>query len=273
MVIIEVAHGAHVDAWMIFLMALALWLTLTFNYLKISLWLSPFILALAILTKGLPILLLVILFWYWRWWQLVVCGLVVFILMTSAGLQVGWGLTGPLDGTGLFGALRIYADQWNFNSGLFHWLEVSLQNRGIVDATDWAKRSVTSSMLVMITGVWFKARSQQSSRTMLRLMSLLFMGYILLTHTVHPWYLLILLVFIPFLAPNPIETQWRWLAVIPWIYLSATLPLSYITYLNPLDLREYEWVRNTEWLPTLGLLALWLVWVLSRQIRQNTAKT
>ncbi|RME65301.1 MAG: hypothetical protein D6790_02055, partial [Caldilineae bacterium] len=37
---------------------------------------------------------------------------------------------------------------------------------------------------------------------------------------------------------------------------------SYLTYLDPLDFRELEWVRNIEWRPTLGLLAVWAgVWL------------
>jgi hypothetical protein len=267
LVVIEVAHGAHVDAWMIFLVMLALWLTFTTLYSKISVWLAPISLALAILTKGLPVLLLAILFWSWRWWQVLLCGAVVLTLMTSAGLRAGWGLTGPLDGVGLFGALRIYADQWNFNSGPFHWLEVNLQAADVIEANEWAKRTIFGGILVVLTGVWFKARGRQgpSPRFLLRLMSLPLIAYILLTTTVHPWYLLILLVFVPFLAPGPAESPWCWLAVVPWIYLSATIPLSYVTYLNPLDLREYEWVRNTEWLPTLGLLVIWVGWALSRR--------
>ena len=257
--VVEVAHGAHMDAWMIFLMMLALWLTFTPCYPKISPWLGPLVLALAILTKGLPVLLLAILFWCWRWWQTGLCGIVVLIILALAALRPGWGLTGPLDGTGLFGALRIYSDRWNFNSGLFHWLEVGLQDYGLVEANAWAKRAILTVILVVLIGVWIKARSLQTPQAILRMMSLPFMACILLTTTVHPWYLLILLVFIPFLPPAPTESHWRWRAVAPWVYLSGAIMLSYVTYLNPLDLREYEWVRNAEWLPALGLLLGWVI--------------
>jgi hypothetical protein len=85
------------------------------------------------------------------------------------------------------------------------------------------------------------------------------MAYILLNTTIHPWYLLILLACLPFLTPAAEETPWRWFAVLPWLYLSGALSLSYLTYLDPLDFRELEWVRRTEWLPTLGLLGLWII--------------
>ncbi len=265
LVIVEVAHSAHVDAWMIFLMMLALWLTFTPRYPKISPWLAPLILAGATLTKGLPLLLLVVLIWQWQWWQTGLWSLALFGPLLSAGLRAGWGLSGPLEGSGLFGALRIYAEQWNFNSGLFHWLEVGLQNLGLSKATIWAKRIIWGLMLTLLGGMAFKARGQKEPRLLLRLMSMPFMAYILLTPTLHPWYLLILLAFVPFLAPAPSESSWRWLAVLPWLYLSGAIALSYVTYLNPLDLREYEWVRYIEWLPTLALFLMWVLYALHKK--------
>ena len=261
LVIVEVAHGAHVDAWMIFLTMLSVWLTFSPNRMKLSTWLAPVTLALATLTKFMPVLLLPILFWRWRWPQLALYGLVTLALLVPFGLQAGWGLTGPLDGTGLFGAARIYADQWNFNSGLFHWLEVKyLPLLGVTDTFESAKRIVLAIMLVALAVVWLQARHRPDMRSTLRLMAVPFMVYLLLTATVHPWYALMLLVFVPFLPPAADESPWRWLAVAPWLYLSAALPLSYLTYLNPLDFRELEWVRRAEWLPTLALLLVWIIY-------------
>ncbi len=86
-------------------------------------------------------------------------------------------------------------------------------------------------------------------------MAVPYMGYVLLTPTFHPWYILILLSFIPFLSPASGESPGRWLSVVPWLYLSAALTLSYITYFDRLNPAELEWVRQIEWIPTL-LLAL-----------------
>ena len=50
-------------------------------------------------------------------WRLIVAVCLPF------ALGAGWGLTGPLDGEGLFGALRVYAaasEHWNYNGGLYH---------------------------------------------------------------------------------------------------------------------------------------------------------
>ena len=67
LVVVEVAHGAHVDVWMIFLTMLALWLTFSPKRPRLSTWLAPVVLVLATLTKFLPVLFLPVLFWHWRW--------------------------------------------------------------------------------------------------------------------------------------------------------------------------------------------------------------
>ena len=82
------------------------------------------------------------------------------------------------------------------------------------------------------------------------------MAYILLTPTLHPWYSIILIAFLPFLTPLPVEGRWRWLLIAPSIYLSGALVFSYLTYLDPNNFGEIEWVRRLQWLPTLGLLIL-----------------
>ena len=256
LVIVEVAHGAHLDAWMIFLALLAVTLTLHTSQFTIhnSQFLSPLLLALATLTKLLPALLAPILFWHWNWAQRTLYGLLTIALLIPFGLQAGWGLTGELDGTGLFGALRIYG-QWSFNSGLFHWLEVWLGKQGVVDAAAGGKLIVFGLFGALMTAVFLLARTRLAPRDALRLMAVPFMGYVLLTPTLHPWYTLILLAFLPFLPPAQDEGRWRWLLAAPWLYLSGAPTFSYLTYLDPLNFGEIEWVRKLEWLPTLGLLA------------------
>ena len=67
---------------------------------------------------------------------------------------------------------------------------------------------------------------------------------------------MILLTFLPFLTPAAGESAWFWLLVAPWLYLSGSLIFSYLTYLDPLNFGELEWVRQLEWLPTLTLLLI-----------------
>lgn len=81
-------------------------------------------------------------------------------------------------------------------------------------------------------------------------------AYVLFTPVVHPWYLLLLLALTPFLAPGENESGDRWLVASPWLLLSATVILSYLTYRDPAAFAELVWVRRVVWLPTLALLAV-----------------
>jgi hypothetical protein len=270
LVIVEVAHGAHIDAWMLLLALLAVYYALIqagknsqqsaaagflFGIVRLRV-LSPLFLGLATLTKILPVLLLPVLFWFWNWWQRLFYGLLVVILLLPFGLHAGWGLSGELDGTGLFGALRIYGSLWNFNSGLFHWLEVGLGKQDLNSPAAIAKVIVGLLFLLLITAVWLLARTRTTPRAALRLMSLPLMGYVLITPTLHPWYILILLAFLPFLTPAAGESPWLWLLIAPWLYLSGALIFSYLTYIDPLNFGELEWVRQLEWLPVFILLVV-----------------
>ena len=260
LVIVEIAHSAHIDAWMIFLTLLAIWLTLKSEAWSSRWWLrwakigAPVSLALATLTKILPFMILTTFFWRWSWRQKFVYGSAAIGLLVPSALWAGWGLIGPLDGTGLFGALRIYNVQWKFNSGIFHWLEMWLRQQGNDNSLDLAKQIGFGLIAVVLVGVWLAARRGQGIRVTLPLTAVPFMAYTLLTPTVHPWYVLILIALLPFLAPGEGESCWLWLVVLPWLYLSGTLIFSYLTYLDPQNFGELEWVRLLEWLPTLTLL-------------------
>ena len=257
LVIVEVAHGAHIDAWMVLLMLLAIWLALTPQVVKrMRSWGSPLLLALSTLTKILPILLTPVLFWRWSWGQRLGYGVLSLLLLLPAGLRAGWGLTGPLDGRGLFGALRIYSDQWKFNSGIFHWLTVWLGKQGIADPDSVGKRLMLVLMVTVLTTVWLTARSYLQVRPTMRLMAVPLIAYLLLTTTVHPWYSLALMPFLPFLPPKEGEPLWLWWFALPWLYLCAAFIFSYLTYIDPSNFGERESIRQLEWLPTLGLLVV-----------------
>jgi hypothetical protein len=86
-------------------------------------------------------------------------------------------------------------------------------------------------------------------------------AYLLLTPTVHPWYIAILLPWLPFLLPSETENpashpirRFVW----PWLYLSCALAFSYLTYINPVEFHEYPLVRQAAYLPFF-LLLLWAI--------------
>jgi hypothetical protein len=254
-----VAHGAHLDAWMLLLALLAVWAALKYPASGVRSLFSPLFLALATLTKLLPALLSPVLFWRWSWPQRLLFTALVLLILLPFGLAAGWGLSADLNGRGLFGAFLIYGSQWKFNSGLFALLEGLLGGPDSLVATTAAKVIAGLLLLVVLTAVFLAARRYQAPRDTLRLSAVPFMAYILLTPTFHPWYLLILLAFVPFLPPGNEEERALWPAAYPWLWLSATAVFSYLAYLDSTAIVERLWVRALQWLPVWLMLAFALV--------------
>jgi hypothetical protein len=86
-------------------------------------------------------------------------------------------------------------------------------------------------------------------------------AYLLLTATMFPWYIVWLIALLPLL---PVEySQAWWMIIAGWVIFSATVNLSYLFYLDPVNPHEIEWVRRVEYWPLFVLLlvgALWSLW-------------
>ena len=277
LVIVETAQGAHLDALMVILTVSAVYALLCVGRRErgasqaghrraesarpgFSL-LSPTLLALATLTKLIPLFVTPIFWWRWNWGSRLLYGYLTIGMLVSPALRAGWGLTGELDGRGLFGALRIYNAQWNFNSGLFRWLENWLRDMGIGDAISQAQEIAYFLLFVLLLGVWLLSRNERlDARATMRWFAAPIGGYLLLATTIHPWYLLILMPFLPFLAPGDDEQVNKWLWPLPWLWLSGIVALSYVTYIDPANLRDLNWVRLLEWTPTLIMVGIALMW-------------
>ena len=206
-------------------------------------------------------------FWRWSWFQRLLYPLLVLLILLPFGLDAGWGISQTLDGRGLFGAILIYSSRWKFNSGLFYALEQLLGGEASIAATSGAKGLVAMMMGAVLLLVFLLARRHDGARATLRLAALPLMAYILLTPTFHPWYLLVLLAFVPFLPPAAGESGRWWLAALPWLYLSATAVFSYLAYSDPALVFERPWVRLLQWLPTLILLTVALTTAASQYFR------
>ncbi|MDE0142932.1 MAG: hypothetical protein OXI80_21680 [Caldilineaceae bacterium] len=282
LVIVETAQGAHVDSLMVLLMMLAVYAMVRAGnsdspasrtgHTEIAegkpafSLLAPVFLALATLTKLIPALLLPVFWRRWNWGSRLLFVYLALGMLVAPALRAGWGLAGDLDGRGLFGALRIYNAQWKFNSGLFRWLEDWLESMGIEGPMTQAQEIVYFLMFLLLLAVWWQIRqTEMDMRTTLRWLAVPLGGYLLLTTTVHPWYLLVMTPFLPFLAPAENEPKRLWLLALPWLWLSGIVSLSYVTYLDPDNLRDLDWVRLLEWLPTLCLLGMALRWGIRRQ--------
>jgi hypothetical protein len=269
LVIVEFAHGAHVDALMLFLTMASLWALLV----KRSEVLSVVGLTVATLTKGLPVLLLPVIGRRWRWHHgALYAGLTIAACLPFA-MTAGWGLVGPFDGVGLFGALRVYASQWNFNSGIYHWLEVLLAGYATPGAVPpdlvgrapivAAKSIVAMALSTVVLGVWWKGgkdgRRGGDDLSLLRLALVPLAAYLLLTTTVHPWYVTLVIPLLPFLAPRPGGPSRVRRFLVPGLYFPAAIALSYLTYLDADNLREYTIVRVLEYIP-LYIALIWAAW-------------
>jgi hypothetical protein len=266
LVIVESAHGAHaVDALMVCLIMATLWLLIA----KRSRILSAVVLAAATLTKGIPALLFPLVVRRWKLGPTILYGSLVVAACALFAVGAGWGLTGPLDGEGLFGALRIYGSLWNYNGGLYHWIEVLVAGYPTAGAVPQeivgpepilAAKLIVAIILAAVLGVvWHKERKIGDDLSLLRLAMGPLAAYLLLTTTVHPWYVTLVIPLLPFLTPKASEEAKLNRRLLPWLYFALAVAFSYLTYLDTDNLREYDSARLLEYVP-LYLLLIWSIW-------------
>lgn len=278
LVIVEIAHGAHLDALMVMLMMAALAIGFDgatgqcadhdHRWRRIG---SGVLLALATLTRPLPALAGPVLWARWRWGGRVAFVLTVAVLLLPFGLsRAGWGLGSASTGTGVFGSARVYSSDFHFNGAL---------NGVLTPGSTLATVVAGGAMAVVLLVVWRRAeaagrtiapgaapapgadRDAVRIRADLRLVVVPVMAYVVLTPVMHPWYLVLLLALLPVVTPAPGEAADRWLLTLPWYYLAAAVSFSYLTYLDPDRFGERTWVLWLEWAPTLLGLAAVVFWV------------
>ena len=251
LVIVEVAHGVHMDALMVFLALLAVYLAIARPF-ALGGWASPMVLALATLTKPLPLLLLPLLWPRWSRRGRLIYGLTMAATLLPFGVTAGW-LSGETERAGLFGSTLVYIG-WEFNTGLYSWAVSWLDGWGLGSPSDLARFLVAGLMATVLIYAWRKARRTPTALGSLQLMALVMMAYVLITPVLNPWYLLPVVAFLPFVVASGRVLDW--LLAAPWLYLSGALIFSYLTYLDPDNHAELDWVRAVEWYPTIALLGL-----------------
>jgi hypothetical protein len=250
LIVVEFAHGAHVDSLMTLLVLLALYWLLAGRRT-----LSAGALAVATLTKFIPALLLPVFIRRWGWWRTgVFVALVLVGFLPFAG--AGTGLGPVSNGTGLFGASRIYLAFWRTNGGLYHWLAQAFAPHL---ATPHAAASGVGALALIGVGGWVFLRSspERSAEPVIVDAALLIAVYLLFSATIFPWYLAWLIALLPLL---PLPGSPAALAFTAgWVVFSAAVNLSYLFYLDPANPHEIEWVRRVEYWPLFALLALAIV--------------
>ena len=255
-VVVEIAHGAHLDAIMIFFTVAALVATFHPKMKQESLA-GPILLGLATLTRPIPVLLTPVLFWRWNWPQRIAYAATVIIPIVPFVLWSGPGI-GTDENSGVFGSGQEYTESFRFNSAIYQAFEQWVGSQGLDDRGLNEPRLLTmiivfATYFVVMAWIWNKARSRHDALGLLRLAAYPIAGYTLTTPVFHPWYILALVALMLFHTPTETEGCTRWLALAPWMWLSATLVISYITYEDPNVFFERAWVRRVEWWPTLAM--------------------
>ena len=248
LVIVEIAHGAHLDALMLVLFADGLIAQLR-SPMEAG---APALTALATLTRPVPGFAAIALLPLWSWRQrgIYVGTLVAFCV--PFGLAAGFGLESPPTGTGLFGSARVYSDTFRFNSALYQSLEARLSDPQLVQGL--AAVAFAGIAVFTLWRAW--QRREADGLSAVRLIAVPVVGYVVLTPVFHPWYLLIIVLLAIFWTPTGEESAYRWLHLVPLGWLAATVVFSYLTYLDPNAHAELTWVRRLQWWPTLALAVI-----------------
>ncbi len=185
-------------------------------------------------------------------------GQTVLLGLVLVGLVLPYAVFGPAVGAGLFA----YAERWEPNAFVYAGVEAllteidtgpplkraidALKERFGDDALDWGvlyrhvwPRDVARAVVALCLLAWVVWLAFRPGLDVFR-ESFLAMGAVLvLSPTVHPWYVLWVL---------PFAVAYRSWA---WLWFAATVPLVYLSAPGA----EVGWgVRLVEWLPTLTLL-------------------
>lgn len=218
LVLVEIAGSGHNDSLPVFLMLAALLALDGLRPAQAVVWL-----ALSMLAKWFTAMLVPIFYKkirrVWPFW------LLPFLLLAGYLPYLG---AGP----DLFSGLLVYGDKWRFNDSLFS---------VFFYLTDSLNASKIIAALLFAALVAYCASITDPFRSAFVLLG----GFLVLTPTVQPWYLVWI---IPFLClyPNP-----------AWILLSGLAALSYhvvIGFVLTGNWQEETWVRYVQYVPFYGLL-------------------
>jgi alpha-1,6-mannosyltransferase len=228
LVIIEFSGNGHLDSMMIFLMLAATHLASdrkeTADPAVYNRWIAPTtagLLAAAVSTKIVPIL--VVPFFMWQMKRRAGWLLLVPILFVLAYL--------PYNNAGMSGimhSIREYMTVWASSAPAFSFLKICSGGNDLV--ARYAYRIMISALVVILFLMKWKPD---------RAVWTVFMAYVVMAPVIHPWYALLVL---PFALDHPGR-------MIPWIWLTCMIPLTYLNYLeNP-----------PTWAPWLVWLPFWLI--------------
>lgn len=227
LVIMEFAGSGHLDSAGIFFLILALYL-----FTKQRSWLPALALALSFLIKFIPLVFLP--FLLIRRKALTLC----IFCFTTVLLYLPFADAGKK----LFESLLAYSEHWVFNASLYELILCSavspLQARGI--------SALALLLLAIMLFFNYARRKGDEQKESIYSVGFLVMGaFLLLTPTLHPWYLCWI---VPFLVIFPNRA---------WIYFTGSVFLSYMIlkgYVETGVWREHTAIKLVEYLPFYTLL-------------------
>ena len=162
------------------------------------------------------------------------------MLLLPLGVAAGY-IPYSVAGAGLFDGLSAYAGRWRFNDSVFSLVLEGLRLSGVeADGAPAAGRLVCAGAVALVC-----LGAPVLIADPLRVLFVVLSVFTLLSPTMHPWYLLWILPFLPFF-PNP-----------AWLCLSGLVVLSYEVLGRYLTLGVWEeqaWVRLVEFTPFYLLL-------------------
>lgn len=185
----EVANSGHIDALMVALMMLGLWLALTGRPLR-----GAASIALAALVKPFALLALPTIWRPWDWKAPLIV-IAIALLCYAPYLSVGWGV---------FGYLAGYLGEEHYGTGVLLWPLAAI--RWIVGAFrgDLAIYFAASAFAIAAMALYATWRKERSAELCLHDINRLLLAFLFLLSPNYPWYFLILTPFVALVGGAPV---------------------------------------------------------------------
>ncbi len=239
-IIIEMTGNLHFESVMVFFLVLSLYL------LHKGKWfLSAIILGLSISIKLLPLMFLPLLFRYFNgdnanlnFRKL----LLYYILCITTVLVTFLPFYSIEVFSNFMASLGLWFGKFEFNASIYYivrWIGFQVKGYNIIET---AGKVLPIFTVIIILGLTF-FRKYMSTKQLITNMLFAVTAYLLLSTTVHPWYLAIPLVLSVF-------TEFKYVLI--W---AAVIMLSYFTYSNP-EYQENFWLIALEYLVVIYFLTV-----------------
>jgi len=247
-VIVELTGNLHWEGAMAFFSLLAVYFLFKNDTLKSALFLGY-----GVLLKLIPLLLLPAMFRRLGFKNAVIYYTVVLLVLSLGFLP----FVSDTLLTNYTQTIGLWFGNFEYNAGLFSFIKslgYKLTGTNIIKTAGKVLPLIT--LLIIASLALF--RKNERPETLLSTILFSFTAYLFLTMTVHPWYLLMPVLFSVF-------TNYKYMIV--WSY---TIFLSYQGYSNPNNF-ELAWILVLEYLPVYGTLAYELY--VAKQATLQTAQS